>query len=64
MIKVEEMLDKIRPKGRWIIGIADNDITTVLFCTECGYENVGCKEFNFCPNCGADMRGDTNADSN
>lgn len=27
-------------------------------CSECGYE-VDCEEPNFCPNCGADMRGET-----
>ena len=30
-------------------------------CTACGYEHYGSsvKHYNFCPNCGADMRGET-----
>ena len=28
-------------------------------CSECGFHNKGSKS-NFCPNCGADMRGDIN----
>lgn len=50
-----------RPKGEWILecdaeGYGDN----LYRCSECGQE-YGCQEYdlaNFCPNCGADMRGD------
>lgn len=41
-----------RPKGEWI---KNDDFT----CSECGYRMiVGDGAYNFCPNCGADMRGD------
>lgn len=38
-------LDDLRPKGRWKDGT----------CTNCG--QVDFSKPNFCPNCGADMRG-------
>ena len=42
-----------RPKGEWIStnppGKSDN-----IVCTVCGYNSIA--DFNFCPNCGADMR--------
>ena len=55
-----------REKGEWI-PMFDRwgDIVT----TVCGYECSKCGEWNadndkFCPNCGADMRGESDEDSN
>ena len=31
-----------------------------FLCSKCGYKLIGEKPTNFCPNCGADMRGDRN----
>lgn len=48
-----------RKTGRWIL--EDNDFIDVCKCSVCGiveYFNKGWKKFNFCPNCGADMRGE------
>ena len=47
-----------RMKGKWVKGINENGVTTSLFCSECNYENKHWYEWNFCPNCGADMRGE------
>lgn len=45
---LEDGLNDIRPKGEWIFSR----------CDKCGaYHNSMYR--NFCPNCGADMRGDT-----
>ena len=52
MIEVKEMLDKIRPKGQWVVKGSWN---TRPVCSECGAFNNS-KYKNFCPNCGADMR--------
>lgn len=42
-----------KSKGEWI---KNDDFT----CSECGYHMiVGDGAYNFCPNCGADNRGDT-----
>ena len=40
-------------KGKWIFKHGDSDI----YCSECdeAYDEIPGK-FNFCPNCGADMR--------
>jgi len=38
-----------RPKGEWIVENHE------VICSVCGQNNL---ETNFCPNCGADMRGD------
>ena len=43
--------------GEWIRPTIIGVLTTNLpHCSVC--ENVPCDEANFCPNCGADMRGD------
>ena len=58
------LVESERPHGKWIFIKADETQTD-------GYECSNCKatyhtrvpyfsEFNFCPNCGADMRGDAN----
>lgn len=58
-------LDDLRPKGRWIgtgyDGYADGcPVYDLWECSECRAE-FGCVEdpppYEFCPSCGADMRG-------
>lgn len=44
-------LDDLRPKGRWVH--RDNGIA---YCSECDTDAVE-DGTDFCPNCGADMRG-------
>lgn len=44
-----------RPQGKWI----DTDSEWLDYkCDKCGWRST--REHNFCPNCGADMRGGTN----
>lgn len=64
VINVKEMgtlrraiLDPERPQGEW----KETDIpkSTLCKCSICNFD-LGAYSFNFCPNCGADMRGENN----
>ena len=46
-------LDDLRPKGRWI---TQDETFTAFQCSRCECKNFG-QRWNYCPNCGADMRG-------
>ena len=47
-----------RPKGKWRCA-KQGDIPITDRCTNCNYEMKWYKnKHNYCPNCGADMRGD------
>ena len=43
-----------RPRGEWV---NKEGVYGVAYCSECNYE-LRVNNTNFCPNCGADMRGD------
>ena len=43
-------------KGVWLE--SDSGVSRLLVCSQCG--EVVCCRGNFCPNCGADMRGKKN----
>lgn len=45
-----------RPQGKWII---TNPRYLHSICNYCGYYNVDSPSFLYCPNCGADMRGES-----
>ena len=51
-----------RKKGKWELIIDGNEFGEPYpcgcYCSECGFQS--CVEDNYCPNCGADMRGDKN----
>ena len=52
----------VRPNihGHWGRRIVDNGFNADWVCSECGHrEYTDFIHMNFCPNCGADMRGDT-----
>lgn len=58
--------ESLRPKGEWIGKQLDKFRMWEAKCSKCGWtgiENydayVDPFDFNFCPNCGADMRGDS-----
>lgn len=46
-----------RPHGEWIF--IDNDIGYDK-CSNCDWTDARCHSWNFCPNCGADMRKEAN----
>ena len=53
-----------RPQGEWIITREEQGAFGIIYkmrkCNKCGWENSLLIPRNFCPNCGANMRGDTN----
>ena len=52
--ELERVITELRPRGEWIFD-KENSFTFDMFkCSICGY--FGHTHFNFCPNCGADMR--------
>ena len=60
IVETLKSLPSIEPrKGRWIGEEEDER----CFCSKCGYSNLYVEVYafdgyKFCPNCGADMRGD------
>ncbi len=44
-------------RGEWKRRIVDNGFNADWVCSECGYRvKTDFVDYNFCPNCGADMR--------
>lgn len=43
-----------RPNGKWV----DDGDPLTLICDQCGYRVARYNNTNFCPNCGADMKGE------
>ena len=57
-----ERLNKVksadRPQGEWKRRLVDNGFNADWVCSECGYRvKTDFVSFNFCPNCGARMKG-------
>ena len=53
--------DAERPKGEWKVYGKQGGIPITDYCTNCKYEMMWYKnKYNFCPNCGADMRNNYN----
>ena len=46
---------KDRLKGEWIYSVNDESVAEIWDCSECGQWSLA--KTNYCPNCGADMRG-------
>lgn len=56
-----EKLDPVQPerkKGKWTIDEDCEGKSRMVTCNLCGYEEFNWHNPNFCPNCGADMRGE------
>ena len=54
-----EALPSARKKGKWRRRIVDSGFNSDWVCSKCGYRwQYDYINFNFCPNCGADMRGE------
>lgn len=52
-----------RKKGKWKRRIVDSGYNADWICSECGYRvKTDFVNYNYCPNCGADMRGDRDED--
>lgn len=45
------------PQGEWIIKPKENSQSAILICDKCNHFIPITIDKNFCPNCGADMRG-------
>ena len=63
-IYILEHLPSAQKKGEWIeqvdlYGFFD----TIPGCSECGHTTKMRERYNYCPNCGADMRGDSDGRS-
>jgi rubredoxin len=52
-LKQVPTIEPERKKGKWIYN-QKRGTTKIWTCSECDWNDIG--EFNFCPNCGADMR--------
>jgi len=48
----------VRPvrRGKWGKYVGENGVTSACRCSLCGFEDNRFSVFNYCPNCGADMR--------
>lgn len=57
-----ETLPSVQPgrkKGKWKRRIKDSGFNANWYCSECGWETALEEHgYNFCPNCGADNRGE------
>ena len=56
---VDELEKDRRPHGKWILDAVSPCTISWFRCSYCGYKYDAYKQSNFCPNCGADMRGET-----
>ena len=58
-IMVAPSIDIEPKRGEWKRRIVDNGFNADWVCSECGYRvKTDFVDYNFCPNCGADMRGE------
>ena len=54
------ILDENKPTGQWIVYGRQGGIPITDMCSNCNYEMKWYKnKYNYCPNCGAKMTGDS-----
>ena len=68
LARIEELETEVanlvaqKPKGEWINQMTEYEgrcwLTSTCKCSICGDREVEAQYFNYCPNCGADMRGE------
>lgn len=61
LVDVAPTIEPKRKKGKWIDEgqYAEGHSEHAYYCSQCEEHYIGwIGEFNFCPNCGVDMRGD------
>ncbi len=54
IIRCIKEVPSAQKRGEWI------EKKSMIYCSECanGFDRIYQADYNFCPNCGADMRGD------
>ena len=57
-MKEQPTIEPKRKTGRWIVGANHGLMVHTLTCDQCNHSEVSSSVPNFCPNCGADMRGE------
>jgi len=62
MIENMPSVEPERPHGEWIITSPEPGYIEVR-CSVCNHTHMTNHTYDFCPVCGADMRGDNNADN-
>lgn len=50
--------DDIRPQGRWHYTTMGGIVSLNGYCCSLCHEQFFCKPYNYCPNCGAKMKGE------
>jgi len=56
--RIKRLPSADRPQGEWKRRLVDNGFNADWVCSECGYRvKTDFVSFNFCPNCGARMKG-------
>ena len=59
-LNIKDIPSADRPQGEWKRRLVDNGFNADWVCSECGYRvKTDFVSFNYCPNCGARMKGVT-----